>query len=115
MTMQNVAWPITIVQYVSPTPQNVKNELRAIPVMIPGSAIGRTTRNDTASRPKKRKRLTPKAAAEPSRIAIVVATSPARTDSQSASRMPWSLKVFENHFVDSPEIGQPCTFDGLNA
>src|SRR3954451_1985408 len=95
--------------------QKVKNELRAMPVMIPGSAIGSTTRNDTASRPKKRKRLTPNAAAEPSTTATVVATSAARTDSHSASRMPWSSNVFENHLVDRPEIGQPWTFDGLNA
>ena len=37
-------------------PLKVKNEFSAIPVMIPGSAIGSTSRNETASRPKKRKR-----------------------------------------------------------
>src|SRR4051794_38823575 len=96
-------------------PQKSKNEFSAIPVMIPGSAIGRTTRNDTASRPKKRNRLTPNAAAEPSSSATVVATSAARTDSQSALRIPSSSNVFENHFVDRPSIGQPCTFEELNA
>src|SRR3954467_3666999 len=96
-------------------PQNVKNEFRAIPVMIPGSAIGRTTRNDPASRPKNRKRLTPNAAAEPSSSATVVATSAARTDSQSALRMLSSPNVVPNHLVDRPSIGQPCTFEELNA
>ena len=43
-----------------------------MPVMIPGSAIGRISRNDTDSRPKKRKRAIANAAAEPSRIAIAV-------------------------------------------
>ena len=32
----------------------MKNEFRAMPVMIPGSAIGSTNRNETALRPKKR-------------------------------------------------------------
>ena len=41
-----------------------------MPVMIPGSAIGRTSRNETASRPKKRKRATANAATEPSTSAI---------------------------------------------
>ena len=33
-----------------------KKEFSAMPVMIPGSAIGSTSRNETDSRPKKRKR-----------------------------------------------------------
>src|SRR5437868_8363825 len=115
MTMQKVACPITIVQYERLTVQKVKNEFRAIPVMIPGSASGRTTRNETVSRPKNRNRCTPNAAAEPSAMATVVATSAARTDSQSAARMSGSSQVRENHFVDRPEIGQPWTFEGLNA
>jgi hypothetical protein len=54
-TMQNVAWPTTIVSSPSDTPSTcVKVEFSAMPVTMPGSAIGRTTRNDTASRPKKR-------------------------------------------------------------
>ena len=53
--MQNVAWPMTIVRRPSDTPSTcVKVELSAMPVTMPGSAIGSTTRNETASRPKKR-------------------------------------------------------------
>jgi len=66
--MQKVEWPITIVQSDGLRPWTglfVKNEFNAIPVTTPGSAIGRTSRNVIASRPKKRKRLTAVAAARP--------------------------------------------------
>ena len=54
-TMQNVACPMTIVKSPSDTPSTwVKVELSAMPVTMPGSAMGSTTRNETASRPKKR-------------------------------------------------------------
>ena len=47
-TMQNVEWPIMIVH----TPNGCSNvlmpERSAMPVMMPGKAIGRTRRNDTA-------------------------------------------------------------------
>src|SRR3954453_413468 len=114
-TMQNVACPMTIVVSENVTPPNAKNEFSAIPVMIPGSASGSTKTNETASRPKKRKRCTANAASDPSSSAIVVAISAAFTDSHSASRMSWLANVDENHFVDSPSSGQPCTLDGLNA
>ena len=64
---------------------NVKKERSAMPVMMPGSASGRINRNDTASRPKKRKRWTANAAIDASSSAIAVAISPARTDSHSAA------------------------------
>src|SRR4030095_16327005 len=66
MTTQNVACPITIVESERSRWLNVKNEFSAMPVMMPGSAIGRRSRNETASRPKNRKRAIAKAAAEPS-------------------------------------------------
>src|SRR2546421_10930043 len=104
MTTQNVACPITIVQYDRLVPQKAKNELSAMPVMIPGRAIGRTSSQEIASLPKKRKRETPKAAADPSSTAALVATSAALTESHSAARMSGSCQVCENHLVDSPEI-----------
>src|SRR5579884_317208 len=113
--MQNVACPATIVASDSDTPPNAKNEFSAIPVMIPGSASGRTSANDTASRPKNRNRCTANAAIVPSAIAIAVEISPALTDSQSAWRMSALEKVDENHFVDSPAGGQLWMFDELNA
>src|SRR3982075_244133 len=104
--MQNVAWPITIVSSEKLTPLKLMNELSAIPVMIPGSAIGRTSRNEIASLPKKRKRWTANAAIDPSTTAIAVESSPARTDSHSAWRISALCHVEENHFVDRPCRGQ---------
>src|SRR4051812_7394121 len=40
ITRQNVAWPITIVHSERSMCRYVKNEFSAIPVMIPGNAIG---------------------------------------------------------------------------
>src|SRR5436305_2724348 len=95
--------------------QNEKYELSAIPVMIPGSAIGRTSRNEIASRPKKRKRCTPNDAIVPSASATSVASAPAFTESQSACCISGLWIAGENHFVVKPAIGQLCTFDLLNA
>ena len=52
--MQNVAWPRTIVQKLKGISTRLNAERSEIPVMIPGKAIGRITRSDTVSRPKKR-------------------------------------------------------------
>ena len=95
--------------------RKVKNEFRDMPVMIPGRAIGRTSRNETDSRPKNLKRAIANAAAEPSTSAVPVASRPARTESQIASRTSWECQATRNHFVVKPGIGQLCTFDLLNA
>ena len=58
----------------------VKVELSAIPVTMPGSAMGRMTRNETASRPKNRNRATPRAARLPSTSAIDVAIAAVRRE-----------------------------------
>ena len=113
--MQKVAWPITIVVSEKSTFPHAKNEFSAIPVMIPGSASGSTSRNEIVSRPKKRKRCTANAASEPSTTAIVVEISAARTLSHSASRICSLWNVEENHFVERPGIGQLCTLLALNA
>src|SRR6266581_7242021 len=113
--MQNVAWPITIVHSESAIPPVTKNEFSAIPVMIPGSAIGSTTTNETTSRPKKRKRSTAKASAEPSSMAIAVAANPALTESSSEARTSGFRQVSENHLSDNPGIGQLWMLEGLNA
>src|SRR5258708_37178387 len=113
--MQKVACPTMIVVSEKLMPLKEMNEFRAMPVMIPGSAIGSTSRNEIASRPKKRKRCTAKAAIEPSSTAIAVENSPARTDSHSACRISALCQVDENHRVESPCSGQLCTLEGLNA
>src|SRR5512133_1089864 len=116
--MQNVAWPITIV--IRPGVKwwiglFEKNEFSAIPVTTPGSAIGRTSRNVTASRPKNLKRLTAAAAAVPRTSATEVASTAAFSDSTRASRASWSCQAEVNHFVLKPAIGQLWMFDELNA
>src|SRR3954468_16653467 len=118
MTMQNVAWPITIV--ISPgskwwTGLLPKNELSAMPVTTPGSAMGRTSRNVIASRPKNRNRATAVAAAVPSRSATDVARTAAFSERTSASRASWSCQAELNHFVLKPAIGQLWMFEELNA
>ena len=52
-TMQNVACATTMVRNPRSSPSMaVKAELSASPVTMPGSAIGRITSSETASRPK---------------------------------------------------------------
>ena len=86
-----------------------------MPVMIPGSASGSTSSSDTASRPKKRKRCTPNAAAEPSPSATAVASRPAFTDSHRAAWTWGSFQVTVTHFVLRPWIGQLWMFELLKA
>src|SRR5215472_3652008 len=113
--MQNVVCPMTIVSVPSWMPVKEKNEFSAIPVMIPGSAIGSTSRNEMASRPKKRNLYKAKATAEPSSIAKTVATSPTRTDSKNALRTCGSCQATANQCSEKWEMGQLSMFDWLNA
>ena len=85
--MQKVAWPTITVKRLRAIPSTwVKVLLRATPVTIPGRAIGRMTRKEIVSRPKKRCRATASEARVPSRIAIAVATNPAFSEVTKASR-----------------------------
>src|ERR671931_1615384 len=113
--MQKVAWPTTIVHSDRLSPLKAKKAFRAMPVMIPGSASGSTTTNETTSRPKKRKRCTAKAAAEPSSRAMAVAASHALMDSSSELRTSGLRQVSGNHLSDRLVIGQLWMFEGLNA
>src|SRR2546421_10016366 len=113
--MQKVAWPITIVQSEGWIFPKEKNEASATPVTTPGSAIGRISRNETASRPKNRNRDTTAAAALPSTSAIAVAPAAAFSERKSASRASWLCHAGPNPLVENPEIGQLWMFDGLNA
>src|SRR5438132_11828711 len=116
--MQNVAWPITIVQSDGVrwwTGLFEKNEFRAMPVTTPGNAIGRTRRNVTASRPKKRKRLTALAAAVPRTSANAVARPPAFSEIFSPSRASGLFQAALNHFVLKPAIGQLWMLEALKA
>ena len=71
----------------------------ASPVTIPGNAIGRMTRNEMISRPKKRERDTASAASVPRMSAMTVAPNAAFTDSHRASRTSGLFHATLNHFV----------------
>ena len=86
-----------------------------MPVTMPGSASGSTSRNDTVSRPKNRNRWTASAASEPSSRARAVAASATSTDSSRASRIASLLKASPNQCVVQLVIGQVCARSALNA
>ena len=67
--MQNVAWPSTIVQNEKGMSIRLKAERSEMPVMMPGSAIGRMMRSEIASRPKNFVRASAAAASVPRIIA----------------------------------------------
>src|SRR3977135_7066 len=113
--MQKVACPMMIVVSEKLTPLKLMNELSAMPVMIPGSAIGSTSSSEIASRPKKRKRATANAAIDPSTTAMPAEIAPAGGDSHSAWRSSALCHVEENHLVERPDSGQLCTLEGLKA
>src|SRR3954467_3906452 len=113
--MQKVACPTTIVRSERSQCRKTKNELSAMPVRIPGSAIGRARGNETVSRPEKPKRAIAVAAAVPRTSATPVARRPALTESQSACRTSSERHATWNHRVVKPGIGHDCTFDELKA
>ena len=80
--------------------------LSAMPVTMPGRAIGSSSTNDTVSRPKKRNRWTANAASEPSRIAMSVAPAAACSESRSASRMSGFVTASAYQWVVQSVIGQ---------
>src|SRR5918995_1613559 len=114
--MQKVAWPTTTVNRLRSTPSTCeKVELSAIPVTIPGRAIGRITRKEIVSRPKKRCRATASDARVPRTSATAVASSPTLTEVQKASRAPGLPKALSNHSSVKPGGGQSSVDEELNA
>src|SRR5215203_488627 len=100
MTMQKVAWPTITVKRLSGMSRTwVKVLLIATPVTIPGRAIGRMTRKEIVSRPKKRWRATASEASVPSTIAIALAATPALIEVKKASLAASSLKAWSNQWV----------------
>ncbi len=105
--MQKVAWPTITVNRLRSTPSTwVKVSLIAIPVTIPGSAIGMMTRNEIVSRPKKRWRETASEASVPSTIAIAVAAQAALIEVTNASRAPEFSTAFWNQ-SSGETVGRP--------
>ncbi len=103
-----------IVNRPKPVPASLIVAFRAMPVTIPGRAIGRTRTNDTVSRPKNRKRCTASAARLPSTIASAVAANAACNDSANASRTDSLAMASANQLVVSAPIGQVCERSALN-
>jgi hypothetical protein len=112
-TMQKVAWPTTIVHSESGTPRNRKVDCRAMPVTMPGSAIGSTTSSDSVSRPKKRWRWTANDRALPSSSATTVAPSAAFTDVHTAFLAPALSQARAHQSTVKPSGGQLATLAGL--
>src|ERR1700682_5658515 len=113
--MQNVAWPMMIVQIEKVAPVKLKNAFSEIPVMMPGSASGRMNSRLMASRPKNAVRWIANAAHEPRTRATKAATRPACTENSSADRTVGSFHVAVNHLRVSPGMGQLSMFDVLKA
>src|SRR3990170_803862 len=106
MTVQKVAWPMMIVQELNGICISPSAERRAMALTMPGSASGRTRRNESASRPKKRLRETAAAASDPSTMAIRVATSATWTESHSAAQTSERPQATANHCVVNPGRGK---------
>ena len=98
-TMQNVAWPRTIVHVLNGMSAMLNAERNEIPVIIPGKAMGRMTRSEIASRPKNRDRATAAAQSVPSTIAISVETAATRSDNHKAVHTSGRPHVTANHFM----------------
>src|SRR3989304_5125992 len=106
MTMQKVAWPMMIVQKLNGMCISPRAERKAMAVTIPGSASGRTRRNVSESRPKKRLRETAAAASDPSTRATKVATSATLTERKRASQTSSRPQATANHSVVNPGRGK---------
>src|SRR5450631_3764320 len=116
-TMQKVAWPSTTVSRPNEMPSGfstVRNaEFSAMPVTIPGSAIGRMTTRLSESRPNQRKSTSATENIEPSTIAIAVAPSPALTLVSTALRTPSLMSALCHHDNVQPRGGHEKTLETL--
>src|SRR3954469_14458970 len=104
--MQKVAWPtITVIRLRLMPSTWVKVLDRATPVTMPGRAIGKMTRKEIDSRPKKRLRPTARGIKDPSTTAISIATTPASIEVRSASRAESDSKALPNQLKVKPGGG----------
>src|SRR5690349_14732302 len=103
--MQKVAWPRTIVQNENGISIRLNADLSEIPVMMPGSAIGRITSSEMVSRPKNRVPETAAAHSVPSTSAISVEIDATCTESVSACQTSGRFHVTSNHLSVSPGGG----------
>ncbi len=105
---------MTIVSVPKGTPRLLNDALRAMPVTIPGRAIGRIRKNDTTSRPKKWKRWTANAARLPRTSATTIAKSATSMDRKNASRTSSLARASAYQFKVNCWIGQTWIRWALN-
>src|SRR6218665_304981 len=103
--MQKVAWPSTIVQNENGISIRLNADRNEMPVMMPGSAIGRITSSDIVSRPKNFEPDTAAAQSVPSTSAMSVEIDATCTDSVSACQTSGRFQVTSNHLRVSPGGG----------
>jgi hypothetical protein len=80
-------------------------ERSAIPVIMPGSAIGRITSSEIVSRPKNRDPEIAAAQSVPSTMAMSVAIAATRSDRPSACQTSGRFQVTPSHCSVSPGGG----------
>src|SRR5690349_11125711 len=105
MTMQNVVWPATIVQKDASSPPSFMAASSAMPVMIPGSAMGNTNSSVSASLAGKRALASANAASVPRIMASVVAQAATASDSDSDCQMSACSKATLNQCTVRPGGG----------
>ena len=105
-TIQKVACPTIIVKIVNSPKKLVNTLLRAIPVTIPGSAIGNTKSSEIESRPKNLYLDIAAAAREPKISAITVAKRATTALRATASLTPSFTNALDHQVVVKPVGGQ---------
>src|SRR5262245_53091340 len=105
MTMQKVAWPATIVQNPGSSRASLMAESKAMPVMMPGSAIGIAKSTVSVCLPRKFPRASAKAASVPSSSAPTVAALATASDRRSAAHISLREKARSNQCSVRPGGG----------
>src|SRR4051812_6935507 len=95
-------------------PRLLIDVLSAMPVTMPGSAIGSTSANDSVSRPKKRNRCTASAASDPRTSDRTVAPIPTCSDRIRALRSSGLENAAEYHEVVQFVMGHDWARSALN-
>src|SRR5688572_14653392 len=106
MTVQKVAWPATIVRKDGSTRQVFMAASKAMPVTMPGNAMGNTNNTVSASLAGKRALASANAASVPSTSAINVAQVATPSDSVSDCQMSLRAKATSNQCSVSPGGGK---------
>ncbi|MCY1443349.1 hypothetical protein D9M71_597590 [compost metagenome] len=97
---------MTMVMKPGSMPRVLNADSRAMPVMMPGRAMGRISISEMLSLPKKSRRYSAPAARVPRIMAISVATQAILTDSQMASSTSLRWATMANHFRVKPCSGK---------